>query len=1353
MKIHLRILEALCLCLLALACPLRAQNGKFYSTEHGLSSSLVNHLLQDDRGYVWIATEYGLNRFDGIQFATYYHNDKDSTSLTSNYVHTLFEDSQKRLYVGCIDGLARYRRETDDFQPIPLLNGRKPVKAHVTHIIETDGGETLISTTGQGLFRLDADGRQARFISEEWNIDNYAYLSYIYEDRQHNVWIGTDGDGLKERPAQAHTTLLYRQPALPDLFATRLMEDGGGTLFVGTLYQGLFRLAADGKGFAGIPLDGKQSNYAVMALACVDGQLLAGTDGQGLRRYDGTVGRLTDMEMPSSPINLSDAKVHAIMQDRDGNLWLGLFQKGIVFIPRQTNPFAYYGPRTAYHNPIGNSCVMSVFSDSRHHLWVGTDHDGLYELDAQGRQLRHYAAGSVPSTIMCIAEDSRHQLWLGSYGEGMALLDPLTGRCSYPAFLQNTVVMSIVEDDDQHLYIATMAHGMYRYSLTDGRWTQYSSSRDGKQNPRRNEMANDWVNRVYRDSQGRIWLGHYTGISCFDPKARSFTALNGRNRIVENCITYALLDDGQGTLWAGTSEGLCRIDMATGQHTFLTVDDGLCDNVIKGICRDAKGCLWLSSFRGMTKYDPSTGACSNFYAGDGLQGNEFTNGAYYQDADGRCYFGGVNGVTAFQPAEVTENERPLTVWVTEFCIDNLPVRSTTLSNGHPIIDTSVEDAHTFRLSHLDNSFSLTFSTLQYDNAEKIGYRYRLDGINSQWILTEPGVSRIQYNKLPSGSYTLRVQALLRGQLSEERTFRILIASPWYQTGWAYALYALILGLLAWAVASHLRARVRQKRQLVERQHAEQINEAKLQFFINIAHEIRTPMTLIISPIEKLLASEPAGERYTTYQMIHRNAQRILRLINQLMDVRKLDKGQMEMHFSPTDLVDFIRQGMEPFQSLAEKKHITLTFHHATDSLTAWIDPNNFDKVMNNVASNAFKFTPEGGRVDVTLSTVAEEGRDYGVIAVADTGIGIDPSQLERIFDRFYQVDNAVTKHSIGTGVGLHLARQLMTLHHGTIHAERRTDGPGSLFIIRLPLGKEHLKPEELEADTFIPIVTAPVIDTPDSTAYGETTRRTQALPLILVAEDDEEIAHYLREELQADYRVTTCSNGKEALESALRNRPDLVISDVMMPEMDGFTLCRKLKQNTEVNHVPVVLLTAKTREEDTREGMDLGADAYMTKPFSIGLLRATIGNLLNNRHLLRTKFSGAQQQQDKVERLEMKSADEELMERIMKVINRHMDDPDLSVEMLSQEVGISRVHIHRKMKELTHQTTRDFIKNIRLQQAATLMTENAALTVSEVAYKVGFSNLSHFSTSFKEKYGVSPKEYLGQGKQLPGDDE
>jgi signal transduction histidine kinase/ligand-binding sensor domain-containing protein/DNA-binding response OmpR family regulator len=1387
-------LWAITLLLLTILPKAHAQNGKFYTTEQGLSSSLINHLLQDDRGYLWIATEYGLNRFDGLKFMTYYHADGDSTSLSSNYVHTLFEDSHLRLFVGCIDGLMQYRRETDDFRNIPMMNGEKAVKAHVTRMVETADGTVLIATTGQGLYRLDTDGKAAHCISDEWNTRAYAYLSYIYIDTQKRTWLGTDGQGLLERTKQGQAVTPH---ALPDNFVTRLAEDAEGDLYIGTLNRGLHRLSPSTGQITSIPLANPPGDYAVMSLAQIDGQLLVGTDGQGLKRYDAKAQKLVDDETPSSPINLSDAKVHAILKDRDGNLWLGLFQKGIAFIPRQANPFTYYGPQSAYYNPIGKSCVMSVFSDSRHHLWTGLDHDGLYELDEHGQRLHHYTSDhtprTVPSTIMCITEDSQHRIWLGSYGQGLACLDPVTGRVSYLPFLDKTVVMSVTEDDEQHLYIATMALGLFRYSLTDGKWTHYGTSRDGKNNLQRNEMANDWVNRVYRDSQGRLWLGHYSGVSCFDPKARSFTALNGKNLIINNCIGYSFLDDHRGSLWAGTSKGLYRIDMKTGDYTLITTANGLCDNVVGGLCMDADGHLWASTFRGMSHYDPILGACVNFYAGDGLQSNEFTNGAYYQDADGRCYFGGVGGLTTFVPEEMTDNTRPMQVWITEFSVDGQPVRSTTLSNGSPIIDTSVEEAETFHLSYLDNSFGLTFSTLQYGNAEKTSYRYRMDGIHSQWVETDPGVNHIQYNKLPPGTYTLHVQAMMRGHLSEERTVLIVIASPWYRTGWAYLGYFVALALVACALANQLHERARQRQLMLEQEHAEQINEAKLQFFINIAHEIRTPMTLILSPIEKLMAEDRDSGRHESYRLIHRNARRILHLVNQLMDVRKLDKGQMKLKFSETDMVDFIREGMLPFEVLAKKKEITLEFHHEMDTLTTWVDPNNFDKVLVNLGSNAFKYTPQGGRIDITLTTGTDGTRTdalarYFEIAVEDSGIGIDPSQLERIFDRFYQIDNAVTQHSIGSGVGLHLTRQLVTLHHGTIHAECRPEG-GSRFLIRLPLGKDHLTPEELATETPVLAPTtataktteptkahalaekneptktthptetaAPAqpqthypamaamaeVDVPDQPAYSENTRRSKALPLVLIAEDDEEIARYLLQELSDQYRVTTCSNGKEALNSALRKHPDLVISDVMMPEMDGLTLCHKLKQNTEVNHIPVVLLTAKTRQEDNREGIEAGADAYMTKPFSIDILRATIQNLLSNRHLLHTKYSGAQQQQDKVKPLEIKSADEQLMERIMNVINQHLDDPSLSVEMLSTEVGISRVHIHRKMKELTNQTTRDFIKNIRLQQAATLMEQNAGLSVSDVAYKVGFSNLSHFSTSFKEKYGLSPKDYMEQ---------
>ena len=552
--------------------------------------------------------------------------------------------------------------------------------------------------------------------------------------------------------------------------------------------------------------------------------------------------------------------------------------------------------------------------------------------------------------------------------------------------------------------------------------------------------------------------------------------------------------------------------------------------------------------------------------------------------------------------------------------------------------------------------------------------------------------------------------------------------------------------------------MRHRREIMKREHAEQLNEAKLQFFINISHEIRTPMTLIINPLEKLLAEKKGGEVQKTYLMIYRNAQRILRLINQLMDIRKLDKGQMFMKFRETDMVGFIDDVMLTFDYTAQKKKIRFTFEHSMPQLKVWLDLNNFDKILMNILSNAFKYTPEEGEITVSLSTGQAPTRrdalkEYVEITVTDNGIGLDKNKIERIFERFYQIDNDLTKSNFGTGIGLHLSRSLVELHHGIILAENREDAPGSRFIIRIPLGSAHLRKDELEDVEAMTDKPRPIMIKPQKPDFeeedfeeeedtdhkkpGKAAKRIR----ILIAEDEEEISSYLKEELEGEYRIVTCKNGKEAYETVLADTPDLVISDIMMPEMDGLSLCRKIKQNTNVNHVPVVLLTAKSKPEDTMEGMATGADAYIVKPFNTELLKSTIANLIANRKLLKSKFSGAQQQEDKVQKLSMKSSDEMLMDRIMKVINENISNPELNVEMLATNVGLSRVHVHRKLKELTNLSAREFIKNIRLQQAAALLKEKK-LTVSEVAYATGYTNLSHFSSSFKEAHGMSPKEYM-----------
>ena len=959
---------------------------------------------------------------------------------------------------------------------------------------------------------------------------------------------------------------------------------------------------------------------------------------------------------------------------------------------------------------------------------------------------------------MCIYEDSEKNLWLGSYTRGIAKLNRKTGVCDYSLPVDNEKILSITEDKQKNLYIGTLGSGFYQYNLQTGSLKHYESAKDETGDLKRNELVNDWINYIFCDSEGFIWLGHYKGVSCFNPLTGSFINYRQVNTLISGCVGYAIQEDYSGNIWAGTTDGLYCFNKKTEELKRFTTADGLSNNVICGLCEDSRHDIWLSTYMGISKYDVKNNRFVNYYSGDGLQGNEFTHGAFYKDKKGKIYFGGINGVTYFSPERIGSVSKETNVWVTDFYVFNHPIHKNSLSGGEPVIDTSVQDANQFRLSYKDNTFSIVFSTLQYNNPEQISYQYKVDELGSQWLSTEPGVNRVTYNNLPPGQYTFQVRALNYGNYSETRTVKILITPPWYQTWWAYCVYITLAGLLVLGIVNYILSRMRHRREIMKREHAEQLNEAKLQFFINISHEIRTPMTLIINPLEKLLADKRDGELHKTYLMIYRNAQRILRLINQLMDVRKLDKGQMFMKFRETDMVGFIADLMQTFEYMARKKNIRFVFKHEMPQLKVWIDLNNFDKVLMNILSNAFKYTPDGGEVQVSLSTGRDITRrdalrDYFEIVITDSGIGIDRNKIERIFERFYQIDNDVTKSNFGTGIGLHLSRSLVQLHHGIIFAENREDAPGSRFIIRIPLGSAHLRTDELEtvdADTVMfHTVDKPVLAKLEEELMMEeeepqTGTKAKTRLRILVVEDEIEIKAYLKSELSDEYKVETCNNGKEAYDLILRDTPDLVISDVMMPEMDGLALCRKIKQNTNVNHVPIILLTARSKPEDTLEGMETGADAYMVKPFNTELLKRTIANLIANRRLLRNKFSGAQQQEDKIEKITMKSGDEILMGKIMKVVNEHLDDPTLNVEMLASEVGLSRVHVHRKLKELTNLSTRDFIKNIRLQQAATLLAQDHKLTVSEIAYATGYTNLSHFSSSFREKYGMSPKEYMNQ---------
>ena len=1346
-----------------------AQTGNFYSTDNGLSSSLINQVYQDKRGFIWVATEYGLNRFDGLHFSTYLSSSEDSTSLKNNYVRTLFEDSKNHLFIGCISGLLLYERSTDAFREIPVWRNGQRVYPHVTQILELHNGELWFVTSGQGVFRIRKDLSGADSLDRVMDKISYLYFNSIYEDIHGNVWMGTEQYGLVCYRLATETAKVYRYPDINDDWISAIHEDALGELFIGTARKGVMCYDRAKDSFISVPYE-KGGFLSVYSMELVNGMLLIGTDGTGLKAYNPARKIVEDHFINTTPIDFSTGKIHSIMQDKEKNLWLGLFQKGVVLIAAEQNLFEYYGERSVYYNPIGKGCVMALYTDDERNLWVGTDNEGLYKLDMNGRRIHHYqpdeTSWGVPSVVTCLFCDSDKNLWLGSYMRGVAKFNPITGHCTYPLQdIENKKIYALAEDKHKNLYIGTMGAGFYKYNLQTSELTHYESSKDESGDLQRDELINDWINSIYCDSKGLVWLGHYKGVSCFDPSTDSFLHYNGRNVLITDCVGYVVREDSFGDIWAGTTEGLYRIERQTGKVHRFTTREGLPNNVICGLIEDNQKAIWVSTYKGISRFDRNSNRFINYYAGDGLQGNEFAHGAFCKDKNGKIYFGGVNGITAFQPEIIGRVNKKTNVWITNFFIFDRPINKNTLSGGKPVVTDIVQDADRFNLAYQDNTFSIVFSTLLFHNPEQIAYQYQMEELNRQWLTLEPGMNRVTYNNLQPGEYIFRVRAINHGNYSETRTVKICIASPWYQTWWAYTIYAMLLCLLILGVVSYIMVRIRHRREMIEHEHIEQLNEAKLQFFINISHEIRTPMTLIINPLEKLMAENKDSGLRQAYVMIYRNAQRILRLINQLMDIRKLDKGLMKMRLRETDIVGFINDLMQTFDYTAKKKHINFTFEHdKLPQLNAWIDLDNFDKVLVNIISNAFKYTPDGGEVKVTLTTGVDEQRrdslrNYFQIEVIDSGIGIDSDKIERIFERFYQIENDVTKSNFGTGVGLHLSRSLVQLHHGVIYAENRLDTSGSRFIIRLPLGADHLRADELDLSAVSDETTAPAsvramnhkIDVQPS--ENEEEKEISSLPdrpktvkphsnqRVLVVEDEAEVRDYLREILADEYRVDTCTNGREAYESILRNSPDIVISDVMMPEMDGMELCRKIRQNTNVNHIPIILLTAKSRPEDTLEGMGCGADAYIVKPFSTDILMSSIANLLANRRLLRNKFGGIQQQEDKMEKLSLKSSDEQLMDRIMKVVNRHLNDPAFSVEMLATEVGLSRVHVHRKLKELTNLSTRDFIKNIRLQQAAKLLKEDKKLSVSEIAYATGFTNLSHFSSSFREKYGMSPTEY------------
>ena len=1306
-----------------LVCQAHAQMGKLFDADNQLPSSFVNQVYLDRDGFIWTATRNGLCRYDGYRFHTF--KKEDYKAMASNYVNCLTQDSHGLFYIGMFGALQTYNGNSFKDIKVKDINGNEQ-PCYITCFAERSDGTMYVGTSGHGLLVIDSP-TQAHQLGGD--LKAISTCTAILADKEDRLWIITDQHGLLVFDGKKIIARYFTDKEMCTELRC-LNEDRSGNIYLGTSKHGVLKF--EGGSFKRI--ESISNNRITSLYSSQDGRLWVGYDGNGISVYNPRTGQTTENPYYSRDVKLSLAKVYSITEDPSGNLWIGMLQKGIYKQPNSHMGFNYMGFKLGNDNLIGQACVISSLITTDGSIWIGTDKDGVYQFNPVSKTSRHFAAG-LPSTILSMKEDNRGRIYIGSYGEGFGWLDKASGQyhsvpLSGPA---NMSVFGVDADEKGNIWIGTMGYGLQRLA-PDGSIKVYKAKNGVENNRQVNSLVNDYISKLSVSPDGsRVYLATTVGLCCLDIVKDNWTCTFGSNSLLYG-TPIRIVKEFSGHLWIGTNDGLYSYNLKTHEMNRLGIENGLSENGIASIEQDSEGHLWISTDHGLICMDPDSKHIDSYFVDNGLQSNEFSDGASACINGGQMLFGGVGGITWFDPREIHPSEWKASLKLTDFLIHGKSVSNETYSGHYLVTDTTIIATERFELSYRDNSFTIQLSTLTYDNPEHVTYFYSLNG--GDFVRLQQGQNEITFSQLTPGKYHFRIKAERNNQETEIKEFTVFIHSPWWRTWWAYTLYALIIGTAIWQYLKLRNRREEDKLRLQEHMHAEQMGEAKLKFFMNISHEIRTPMTLIITPLLSLMKNDDDPQRLGIYKTIKRNAERILHLINQMMDLRKIDKGMMQMRMQETDLVDFVGEIRTLFENQATAKHITLKYEHDADQLPVWIDRGNFDKVIVNILSNAFKFTPMGGEIDIK---VTHDGQNAN-IAISDNGEKIPEDKLDKIFERFYQSPTSSNDRNVGTGIGLDLTRSLVELHYGAIKA--RNLSQGCEFTVSIPLGKDHLKPEEImTSDSPQPSELAE-LNLQDLPQLEERpVRRKGKQPVIVIAEDDDEIREYLEQELGKDYQVIACSNGRDALSEIYRSMPDLVVSDVMMPEMDGNTLCSQMKSNHSTNHIPVIMLTAKNRDEDKLQGLETGADAYIVKPFNMDILRHTINNLISSYTLLKKKFGQTEKLVDRVEEIKVKSPNEKLLERVMATINKHLDDSNLSVDMIAEEVGISRVHLHRKMKELTGQTPHDFIRNIRLKQAAKLLATQG-MNISEVVYACGFSNAASFSTMFKSVYGMSPRDYM-----------
>lgn len=1379
------------------------------TTIHGLSNNTVYDVLQDRLGFLWFATDDGLNRFDGYEFKIFRNVPGNENSILDNSIRAIAEDSDGNIWIGTNSGaLHCYNPVADSFTHW-MIRSDITKENTITSVYEDSRTSIWIGTYRSGLYRLDPSTGEINHwytIPGDSTSLSSNYVTSIIEDYNGTIWIGTY-NGLNKFHAESPHDLVeftryYNERNNPATISSNIVwnlsksESNPDILWIGTA-DGLTNCDTKNNLFTQIKIPNPNNlqfgTSAGSVIEIVDNEIILWIDSfAGILRYtihNGSFERFTsDIDNLNS---LSSNHINGMIRDRSGVIWM-VTENGVCFYSSKSSKFNNrLSEKYSFTDmkELRNQNITAITQTDDGRMWFGTDNSLLYT-DRYNGELeikRHSELDGIH--IWSLIPGESDDLWVGTYGSGLYRVDLSTDVATFVQAYDASITIPSIEfnkyvyrDNAAAIWIGFWGYGLARLNPATG---EYVSWHHDRKNPYSLSHNDVWV--IYQDRKGRLWIGTKGGglnlLNNADEKTFTrwyagepgYFSENGIDRsgfgnissnnifsICESLHTKVSSSPDTTVLWIGTSNGLNKMviqdtagdidSLFNVSISYFTIEHGLPDNSVKIIIEDENGNLWLGTSSGISFFDTQTTSFINYTIADGIMGGDFNFSSAYKDERGILFMGSTTGLNYFDPKTIVRSAFVPPVFITDFQIFN-----TSVSVEDPVFGgrKSILYTEEIKLSHRQNVFSFQIAALDYNSPSSIEYAYMMEGFDNHWVY---GGSRrfVTYTNLNPGHYTFKAKSTNSDGIWNEHVaaIRLIITPPWWQTGWAILVYVLVLIGGTWGIirfqVNRAKLHAELRIQEFESHHLREVEKMKSRFFTNLSHEFRTPLTLIKGPLEQLMSGKIGGNTDEYYKMLLRNTEKLQRLIDQLLELSQLEAETIPLKTQEHNLVRLMRGFYDSFMPLAKQKSITFTFRVEADHMPARIDSDKLEKIINNLLSNAFKFTPEGESISVDISTENQNDTEIAVVSIRDTGIGIPEKFLQNIFDRFYRVDESSQRNYGGSGIGLALVKELVLLHNWDISVTSK-EGEGSVFILKIPMAgdKNNVLPGE-SYEQYHSLASVRSNSTSYDPAHPARTRigradssenlapETKTKPKILIVEDSADVRFFLKESLVHEYDIVQAEKAEDGIALAKDTMPDLILSDIMMPGMDGLEFCSRIKNDWQTSHIPVILLTAKVLHDDIIQGLETGADDYITKPFQVEELYARIKNLILQRKHLHEKFR--REITLHPDSVVSNSLDKEFMRKLMYIIDQNLRNEDFDSDVLAQQIFVSRSQLNRKLQAITGHRPGEFIRMYKLKRAAQLIMENK-FSITQIAYEVGFNSPAQFSRAFRKHFSCLPSEF------------